>query len=615
MTILELKKSISRANYFYRIGMPIVPDQTYDSMIERLQELDPDSDLLSQIGYRVSDRKVTLPIVMASMNKIKTVEEIADWFRLKSIPSKTQIIITPKYDGLSLCVNEKHQIAYTRGDGKIGQLSTLHYEMMKNKLTADSNIDFTFGEAIMPKSVFMDNYSGEFANARNLVSGLFNSKEPSVYLEDCVYIKYGAHGHNCKTKQELLDKLNYSQAYQVPYFVTSINKVDDILIKKLFKDWSKEFEIDGLILEINDFENQEVLGRETSTNNPVWARALKHKSFESSAITTVNAITWNISKQGYLKPTINVKPVVLDGVVISNVTGNNARYVKEMGIGVGSEVEIVRSGMVIPVITNVLTKKPFEMPDFPNIDWNDNGIELVALGETTEQIVKKIVSFFQILEADGISEGTIKQLITHPNVKMDDFKTALKSIFDLKVEDMCQIYRFGNKKASAVYSSMRKCCTNVELPKIQHATGVFENLGSRKLELVKHFQRRPSVEEVMEIDGFAEKSANIYVKNWVKFYNFINALPITLSSESEKKVEEEKSGDDLDGLSFCFTGIRVPEIEKKIQSRGGKIASGVTKNTNYLIMKSKGSGSSKEQKAMQLGIQIFDVEELEKFLN
>lgn len=613
MTAKQLVSKINEANYYYRIGQAIMPDSKYDELVDQLKEIDPDNDLLSHIGFRVADRKAKLPIDMASMNKIKTIEEIAEWFRLKMIPSKTQIIITPKYDGLSLCVNEKHQIAYTRGDGKIGQLSTLHYSMMKNKLEDSSTIEFTFGEAIMPKSTFVDSYSGEFANARNLLSGLFNSKEPSEYLEDCVYIKYGASGHDYKTKRELLDRLNLGQEFKVPYVVTTIQKVDNALIKSLFKEWSKEFEIDGLILEINDFESQEVLGRETSTNNPVWARALKHKDFESSTTSVVRNITWNISKQGLLKPTINIQPVLLDGVVISNVTGNNARYIKEMGIGIGSEVVVVRSGMVIPVITEVITTKPFEIPTEWDCEWNENGVELIVKAESKEQVLQKVVSFFEILEAKGISEGVLAQLLDHYRDSWTTFKEAISIILNMKESDMLSIYRFGKKKANSTFWTIQSCVKNVSLAKLQHATGVFNGLGSKKLELLTHFYAKPSVTEVMSIVGFAQKSAEVFVNNWDNFYEFIEGLPITIAKTN---VEEGATvGDDLNGLSFCFTGVRSADLEDVIKSRGGKIASGVSKNLTHLISKTKGSGSSKEQKAIELGVKIMDIIELENFLN
>jgi DNA ligase (NAD+) len=597
MTIAQIKSKIIEANYYYRIGDPIMPDYKYDELVEKLQEINPDDDLLSHIGFQVSDRKERLPIDMASMNKVKTIEEVADWMRLKNISTDEDFIITPKYDGLSLCVNEKHQIAYTRGDGSVGQLSTLHYSKMQGKLQGESDIDFTYGEAIMPKKAFVDFYAGEFANARNLVSGLFNSKDPSDSLKDCYFIKYGAVGHSFTKKSDLIDRLNINQEYKVPYLIVKAKQITDDFAISLFKEWSQDFEIDGLIIEINDLVKQEKFGRETSSNNPVWARALKHKGFETSAISTVKGITWNVSKQGFLKPTINIDAVSLDGVVISNVTGNNARYIKEMGIGVGSSVVVVRSGMVIPVITQVITTKDFQMPVGYDIEWNENEVELQLKAENREQVVQKVVSFFEILETKGFSEGVISQILGHYDYKWTSFKEALHLILTATKQDLLQIYRFGDKKATSVVHAVAKAVKDCPLEKI---------------ELLKGFDYKPSVEEVCQVPGFAEKSAQVFVDNWDNFYNFIDGLPITIKKDVEEK---ETLSDDFSGYSFCFTGVRLPEAEEKIKSRGGKIASGVTKTTTHLVTKSKDSGSSKEKKAQELGIKIIDTKELEAILN
>ena len=234
-------------------------------------------------------------------------------------------------------------------------------------------------------------------------------------------------------------------------------------------------------------------------------------------------------------------------------------------------------------------------------------------GETQEQIVKRIVSFFEILVTKGVSEGIIRQLLLHPDCKTDiDFKSALKAILDLRVEDMLQINGFAKRKATATWTSIQNSIKEVNLAKLQYATGLFNGLGSKKLELLKHFDSKPSVEEVMSIDGFAEKSAQVFVQNCDNFYNFIGDLPIT--TKQEKTIQTTVEEQDLEGVSFCFTGIRLPEIEEEIVSRGGSIASGVSKKTNYLVTKTKGSGSSKEMEAMQFGTKVLDVEELYSLL-
>lgn len=609
--IEQLKEQITKANDAYRLGNPIMSDKEYDLLVDELSLLSPEDELLSKVGHVVADesRKSRLPIEMASMNKIKSMDDIDDWCRLKDISKSELVIITPKYDGLSLCVDETSNKAWTRGDGVYGQKSNSHYKLIENKLvsTLDPKFDFTWGEVMMSKKTFIEKYSQDFANPRNLIAGLLNSKEPSEILKDTSYIKYGAQSiYEFSTKKEILDELNSNQQIKVPFHICKISDLTEDLLIKLFHDYSVDYEIDGLIIEINDLSKQSNLGRETSSNNPVWARAFKHPSFEQSAETEIIGISWNISKQGLLKPTLHVSPIKLDGVTVSNVTGNNARFVKDMGLGVGAKVVVKRSGMVIPIIADVITPVEFIQPTIEGVevDWNENGIELITLTETDDQKLKKNISFFEILEADNVSEGVITQL-------WDAGYKTISDILKLTTSDLEKIDRFGKRKAKIVYDSIQKSVTNVQLSKLQHATGIFKGLGSKKLVLLEDFTTKPTIDQVMVIEGFAEISAKTYIDSYDEFFNFVKDLPITIS----EKVEVVKTGSDLDGKQFVFTGVRRPDLESVIESRGGKIGSGVSKNTTHLVMKSVGSGSSKEKKAIELGVEVITVEKLEKLLS
>lgn len=608
--IEKLKETINKANIAYREGSPIMSDSEYDLLLEELSMLSPNDDLINKVGISPKDesRKAKLPIEMASMNKIKSLEDLLNWVRLKGIPTDSEIVLTPKYDGISLCVHEIKKHAFTRGDGTFGQKSNDHYKNIGNKLIDQNLFNFTYGEVMMSKSTFLEKYSKDFANPRNLVAGLLNGKEISPILKDCNYIKYGGvifdtFKDKIKTKSEILDQLNSCQEIDVPFRVETIDNLTEEIFIGLFKEWSKDYEIDGIIIEINDLNLQKQLGRENSSNNPVWARAFKHPSFEQSATTEIVGISWNISKQGYLKPTLHVNPVKLDGVTVSNVTGNNARFVKDMGLGVGAKVVVKRSGMVIPIIADVIQGVDFQMPTIPNIDWNDNGVELITLEETDDQKLKKIIAFFEILESDNVSEGVITQLweVGH---------RTIKDILNLKVEDFQKIDRFGKRKSQIVYDSIQKSINGVSLSKVQHATGIFNGLGSKKLILLEQFKTKPSLDEVMQIEGFAEISAKIYIDNWDKFFEFIKDIPIKI----KERVTVPKTSGDLDGLQFVFTGVRRKDLEDIIESRSGKIGGSVSKNTTHLVMKEKGSGSSKEKKAMDLGVKILTVEELIEFL-
>ena len=608
--IEQLKEQIIKANDAYRLGQPIISDSKYDQLVDELSLLLPHDELLTKVGVEIADetRKGRLPIEMASMNKIKSMNDVDDWSRLKGISKKEMVIITPKYDGLSLCVNETTSEAWTRGDGEFGQKSNEHYSLIQNHLNLEKDsFRFTYGEVMIPKQVFIDKYSVDFANPRNLVAGLLNSKTVSNSLKDCQYIKYGAICNTIfDTKQEVLNELNKGQKNKVQYYICELGDLSEGLLIELFHKFSTEFEIDGLIIELNDLSLQNKLGRETSSNNPIWARAFKHPSFEQSAETDVIGISWNISKQGLLKPILHITPVKLDGVTVSNVTGNNARFVKDLGLGVGAKVVVKRSGMVIPIIADVITPVEFVQPTIEGVevDWNEAGIELITLTETEDQKLKKIVAFFEILEADNVSEGVITQLWEA------GYKT-IKDILTLKTSDLEKIDRFGKRKADIVYKSIQKSVSNVQLSKLQHATGIFKGLGSKKLVLLEDFKTKPSVDQVMSIEGFAEVSAKSYIESYDIFFDFIKDLPVTIV----EKVEAVKVGTDLEGKSFVFTGVRRTDLESDIESRGGKIGSGVSKTTTHLVMKAIGSGSSKEKKAIDLGVEVITVEQLEKMLS
>lgn len=617
--IKDLVSKIEEANILYRIGNPIMSDSEYDTLMDQLYDIDPDNSVFTKIGVIINDsRKRDLPITMASMNKIKTVDQLKDWIRIKNIyfgeKNKKVFVLTPKYDGISLCVNEITKESFTRGDGTQGQMSDEHYKLVNNKLSKNDiyhtnenkpsiAFDFTYGEVLIKKSTFSDKYSN-YANGRNLVAGLFNSKDISPILKDCDYIKYGGVGQNYfETKHEILDNLNERQSIKVKYVLASENDLTQEYLESLFNEWSIEYEIDGIIIEVDDIKTQERLGRERSSENPCYARAFKSPNFEETSITEVIGLTWTISKHGLLKPVLHLNPVKNQGVTISNVTGNNARFVKEMGLGIGSIVKIKRSGMVIPLITEVIKRVPFILPE-GNIKWNDNGIELVTSEETDDQNFKMVVAFFTILEVENLGEGVIKQL-------WDAGYKSIKDILNVKISDMEKLEGFGKRKSSIIFNNILNKTKGVELSKLQHATSIFPGLGSKKLLLLENFDTKPLLEEIIKIEGFAETSAKIYLDNYDKFYEFIKDLPITIN----KKTKVITTNNDLDGKSFCFTGVRRADLESNIESRSGKIVSGVTKNTTHLICKDTTSSSSKTIKAKELGITIMNVEELEALLN
>lgn len=615
MNIEELKATIRKANETYRSGdlfsddALLLTDEEFDTLVEQLRNVAPDDDLLTEIGHKLEEtdvRKQRLPIPMASMNKVKTIQDLSDWIRLKEIPLNTTFIITPKYDGCSLCTDEIQAASWTRGDGEFGQRSDEHFNKMNTQ--ALNEAIHTFGEVIMKRNVFNEKYSEVYVNARNMVAGLMNTKEASPALEDCEYVRYGAVGKNFSTKSELIDFLNNSSAakIKVPYEICTFESFSEEYLKSLYFKWSEDFELDGVIIEINDSQLCDELGRETGTNNPCYARAYKG-NFEEVKETTITGCTFQISKQGLMKPVLHVDPIKLDGATVSNITGNNAGFMRDMKLGIGAKIMVKRSGMVIPLVVSVT--EPVE-PELPSqcpccnekLKWNKNKIELVCENiECEAQVLKRIISFFEILGVDNVGEGVCAQLYNAGY-------NTIRKILTMTVDDMLSLEGFGERKASIVYDNIHSKMQNVELPKLQHATGFFRMLGSKKLALVQHFIDIPTMEQLISVEGFSEISAKDYLNGINRFNDFIKDLPITI------KPYEAPAEGEFSGKTFVFTGFRDKNLEHRIESKGGKVGSGVSKKTHYLVMAAKNSGSSKERKAQELGVIILDKRELEEML-
>ena len=265
--IKELEKELRRYNISYRQGTPEVPDFVYDEKLDTLKELDPANPFLSEIGYTIRDddpRKVKLPIMMASMEKEKTIEGIRIWMKRKNIKDTEIFVLSAKLDGISFCLDEvKYKFAATRGNGIYGQLSNEHYKLISNKTEAnlskelDSKVLYSYGEVIMPKSIFNEKYS-DFANPRNLVGGQLNAKDPSEILKDCNYIRYGLSTDKFEKKHHLFTFLNKHQEIKIPYLLYTLKEIVDNggedFLKEIYLKWSQEYQIDGIIIEINDIK-------------------------------------------------------------------------------------------------------------------------------------------------------------------------------------------------------------------------------------------------------------------------------------------------------------------------------------------------------------------------
>jgi DNA ligase (NAD+) len=645
----KIEATMVKWNVAYRAGNPIVDDQVYDSTVKIMESVFGTEMVDTHTDVPENDeRKQKLPIRAASMNKCKTVAELKRWAELKGFDfNSTEFTISAKFDGITLVVEETGKRgmtlgpikAWTKGRDGMGLYVPQHFQLM-NTGTTISNVKgktiYTRGEAIIKKKTFQEKKyirqeTGKpYENARNLVSGKFTDKEPDTEIvKDIDYIRFFMESEDTPymDKHDQFCCMNMYNVTPVPYVLVEGRNITEEYMYKLFKEFGEVYDIDGLIVEVNSAMLRRELGYETSTNNPCFARAFKG-DFEEIAETEVVEVRRQISKQGYLKPVLGIKAVRLDGATVTSIFVDNERWIAAYGIGIGSKIKVKRSGMVIPRVVEVEGVKVLPPAEFNKLwnkhkntnnslcqemfgirtdnymlppefldgqaKWNENKIEIV-MNEVTDDIqIQRNIAFFEILEADGISDGIITELYNK------GYKT-IKEILNLSADEMKQWDGWGEVRASNVWLSMHTALNKAELASLAHASGFFKGLGSTKLKWVfnKYYDTKPTHDQLMQIDGYSDKSAVSFLEGYDQFHSFIGEAGITIPAKPIMKTDYSHV--------VVFTGFRDSELEKYIQGRGYKTVSSYTKEVTILVAKDILSSSSKIEKARKNGARIIEL--------
>ena len=644
----------------YRDGEPLISDPEYDRLIDTIKIVNPENEIFTngQIETVVnSNRKEKLKYPMYSLDKEKSIELLHKWLSLKNLPMTTILICTAKYDGISILKDEELSLAWTKGDGVYGETLHSHYIKLNDNNICDGL--FTIGEMIIPKPVFASyafyRDNGEpFKNARNMIAGLKNNDTPSDDLKYAKHVRYGfATEDFTKNKSEQLEFIskNFSQ---IPYKVFRACDLKIEELDKLFIEWSKEYDIDGLVFDIEDKNIRKSLGRERN-NNPAYARAYKNPEWSTKNEVPERGIEWNLSKTKALKPVVLVEPFDVEGVTISRVTGYNAKFILDNSIGAGSILEIIRSGNVIPKIIGVIVNGEVNLPTVcPScgsiLEWNENDVDLVCNNvDCSEVNFQKLAFFFIRFKITGFAEKTIKKFY-------DAGYDTVGKILSMNFSDIQKIEGMAHLSSTKLLNEFEEKIKTVPFEVIGHASGCFENIGSRKLKMIndglkdmtdytgQHFNLFKSCYFMMDfrsldnmlqhnnikfelisklntINGMSDKTSESFLTGLLNFGKFMDGLDITISGEVQVKKEETTNttinmkNNDLTSMSVLFTGVRRQDLVDIIESRGGKNLSTISKNVTHLICKDKDSVSSKMKKAKDLGIIIMSVEELEGFLN
>lgn len=599
-----LKNKITQANLAYRAGTSddIVADYDYDALVDELRHALPEDEFNYFLNsLHEVEGKYTHPYIMGSLSKVKAEEPAAVFaFLRKHLPSKV-LHISAKIDGVSCRLhyeNGKLVGAFTRGDGTAGQNISdkiIHVNNVPWTISNTDTIDIR-GELVIYKEAFAT-IADSFKNARNACAGILNQlKADKRLLKKVSFVAYEIMGGKYTKSEQftMLENLKFTIAYWCQY-VTDFTKLDDRSISLLIDVAKQEFpyETDGLVLSDPTYKAENVY-------RPVAQIAFKVNDISASTI--IRDIDWRgPSKDGKYVPVAIIEPISLGGSTISAVTCHNLDYIDKLGLQIGSTVEIIKSGDVIPKITKLLTNDtasaPIVRPSVCAVCNNTlivSGCDLVC--DNPECSDKESFAVANFIRKLGIEYAAKRSLI---NWNITTFDALLK---------------FGRTLDSAsknkFYDQLEQKLFNIS------SIDIFKNLNF-------HGLNAKSVGKLIEYYGFT----NLRNKNFEKGYpagigqtlidkfcetsddNFKILDAITLDERySFTPTNELKTTTPTRG-SVCFTGaldtMTRPVAEAKAVAMGWTIGS-VNKNLTVLVCNDLTSTSNKIEKAKLLGIKIMN---------
>ena len=594
---------IQKANDAYYNNKPLMTDNEFDIVKEYFEKKFPNNPVLQTIGAPITKNKVSLPYNMPSMDKIKPdTDALVKWMKKYT----GNYVLSCKLDGVSgmYTTENNTQKLYTRGDGTIGQdithlLPALNLPKVKDIVVR--------GEFIISRTKFEEKYKSRFANPRNLVAGIINSKTIDNKVHDMDFVAYEViKPVLCPSDQmKLLEKYGFNTVRNLQ-MATLTNE----LLSQLLIDWRSkyEYEIDGIIV-----SNNKKYAR--TEKNPEHSFAFKMVISDQVAEAKVVDVIWNASKSGYLKPRVRIEPIHIGGVKIEYATGFNGKFIESNKIGIGAVIQLIRSGDVIPYIKSVTTEaEQAKMPNVP-YHWNETNVDIILdnIEDDTTVKEKNITSFFVGIQVEGLSTGNVKRLM---NAGYD----SILKIIHMKKEDYEGIEGFQTKMINKIYNGIQERLKESTLVEIVAASNLLgRGIGKRKLEPI--FEKYPNLltllisnEELkvmlLSVNGIGEENARSIVENMKKMKTFLaeaNLLYKLCNEQSKQTIKTKKSQVEdhiLNGKNIVMTKVRDANIISELSKYGGKLENTITKNTFVLITKSHDDVSSKTKKANELGIPI-----------
>ena len=617
LSIDDLSLIIKEANQkYYYSDNPIFDDNLYDILVNRLEILDKNNLTLDEVSGNNCENKIDLPYFLGSQDKIKFSKDkkkLDNWIK----KFKGPYIFTDKLDGISglLVINNGVQLL-TRGDGKKGRdiSNILPYINILNNGSISELKDKMYirGELVISKDNFKK-YENIACHSRNFVSGLQNSKElDKDKLKDIDFICYeilNLQEINTYKQMELLNSLNFNTVDYSLLDSFDLNLLNDYYTKRRSESF---YSIDGIVVKDNNLHK---LNDGKKSKNPKYSFAFKMMIDEQIGISDVVNIEWNVSKDGYLIPRMEIKPINLAGATISYVTCHHADYVLKNNLNIGSKVKIIRSGDVIPYILDVL--KQSESPLLPKYDYkpSDSGVDFILVDKKNNNDYNKklVINFFSSLKIRDLGDSLVIKLINNGYNK-------IKDILNISEDDLLKIEGIKEKLSKKIFNNLHSRLENIDILCLMVASNCFgRGLGDKKLKIFldeypnfvdEEMNKEEIREKLLNIDGFSEKTIQKIIDNIENFKIFYKEqIPNFVKELIKKKPVKNdfKKISILENKNIVLTGTI--EIEKLLKDSNVNIQSNVNNKTDLVICKDKNANSSKLNKALEMNVKVIDLKE------
>lgn len=610
-------------------GNSSLSDKEYDALRRKAQAMDPGNAYFATVGSDVRGGKIKLPYIMGSLDQ-KFDSDIPLWIRNYNLMDEC-IVVSDKLDGISCMLtyrNGELEIAYSRGNGMEGADITRHIRKVPSvpQKLRDSTEAYLVvrGELIMKNKVFADKYADEKSNPRAMVAGCFNrsTTEQSI-LDDIEFISYQVVAHsdisgNIASKLGELEFLK-REGFRVVPFTTLRGraiKADELAtytagVKKASA--REGYELDGIVLTINDYAVDTNKRKSTTTLNPEHSIKYKIVDDDQTVITECTNVLWEISKSGFYKPRVQMKPVNLYGTNVTFASGFNAKFIFENGIGPGAKLRITKSGSVIPYIMEVTQKATPKMPS-EAWDWNESNVEAVTTDDSNPDVkFKQILSFVETLKVELLKESTLREAWTRLKLYELSYEEIIPMLFDLTDGEWVKLVGANGNKIAV---SLRRRGENLDLATFLGAVKYLGfGFGVRKakalLSQVDESKLRSLTEaDFINLDGF-DTSAKRIISGMPQALDMLDLL---LKLGYVELVREAKTSE-LTGVNVVFTGFRDADLEKTIELAGGKIGSSVSSKTTHLLAPDTNSSSGKFKKAKELGVKVMTADQFKDEYN